>query len=75
LKRLIDCWETNSLPDLSGGNIAELSLPARANFASRIARYFSIGFIKSWMIAIPEMQGPFVWSGTQVCDFIDSLYW
>ena len=33
-----------------------------------------IGFIKSGTIAIPEIQRPFVWSSTQVRDFIDSLY-
>ncbi|MFY1645058.1 DUF262 domain-containing protein [Methanoculleus bourgensis] len=31
-------------------------------------------WVKSNEIAIPEIQRPFVWSTTQVRDFIDSLY-
>lgn len=33
-----------------------------------------IGYIRNEEIAIPEIQRPFVWSGTQVRDLIDSLY-
>ena len=33
-----------------------------------------LNWIKSGEIAIPEIQRPFVWSSTKVCDFIDSLY-
>lgn len=33
-----------------------------------------LGTIRNEEIAIPEIQRPFVWSGTQVRDLIDSLY-
>ena len=33
-----------------------------------------LGYIRSEEIAIPEIQRPFVWSGAQVRDLIDSLY-
>lgn len=33
-----------------------------------------LGFIDCGDIAIPEIQRPFVWNGTQVRDLIDSLY-
>lgn len=33
-----------------------------------------IGYIRNEEIAIPEIQRPFVWSGSQVRDLIDSLY-
>lgn len=33
-----------------------------------------LGWIKSGDIAIPEIQRPFVWTNTQVRDFLDSLY-
>jgi len=33
-----------------------------------------LAWIKSEEIAIPEIQRPFVWNGTKVRDFIDSLY-
>lgn len=33
-----------------------------------------LSWIKSGEIAIPEIQRPFVWSGTKVRDLIDSLY-
>ena len=33
-----------------------------------------LGYIRSDDIAIPEIQRPFVWSGAQVRDLIDSLY-
>ena len=33
-----------------------------------------LGFIKSGLIAIPEIQRPFVWKPIQVRDLIDSLY-
>ena len=33
-----------------------------------------LGYIRNEEIAIPEIQRPFVWSGAQVRDLIDSLY-
>ena len=33
-----------------------------------------LGYIKAGEIAVPEIQRPFVWSGKQVRDLIDSLY-
>ena len=33
-----------------------------------------LGFVRNGEIAIPEIQRPFVWSGAQVRDLIDSLY-
>lgn len=33
-----------------------------------------LGFIRNEEIAIPEIQRPFVWSGAQVRDLVDSLY-
>lgn len=33
-----------------------------------------LGFIEAGSIAIPEIQRPFVWKGSQVRDLIDSLY-
>ena len=33
-----------------------------------------LGLIASNDIAIPEIQRPFVWKGSQVRDLIDSLY-
>ena len=33
-----------------------------------------LGFIEAGTIAIPEIQRPFVWKGSQVRDLIDSLY-
>jgi hypothetical protein len=33
-----------------------------------------LSWVKSGEIAIPEIQRPFVWSSTQVRDFLDSLY-
>jgi uncharacterized protein with ParB-like and HNH nuclease domain len=33
-----------------------------------------LNFIKSEMIAIPDIQRPFVWKPKQVRDLIDSLY-
>jgi len=32
-----------------------------------------LGLIASGDIAIPEIQRPFVWKKTQVCDLLDSL--
>lgn len=34
-----------------------------------------LSWIQSGEIAIPEIQRPFVWSGSKVRDLIDSLYW
>ena len=31
-------------------------------------------WIKTYYIAIPEIQRPFVWNAVKVSDFIDSLY-
>ena len=33
-----------------------------------------LGFVRNGEIAISEIQRPFVWSGAQVSDLIDSLY-
>ena len=33
-----------------------------------------LGYINAGDIAIPEIQRPFVWSKTQVRDFVDSLF-
>ena len=33
-----------------------------------------LSYVKDWVIAIPEIQRPFVWKSTQVRDLIDSLY-
>ena len=33
-----------------------------------------LSWIKAKEIAIPEIQRPFVWGSTKVCDLIDSLY-
>ena len=33
-----------------------------------------VNWVKSGEIAIPEIQRPFVWDSTKVCDLMDSLY-
>ena len=33
-----------------------------------------LGIIRNGEVAIPEIQRPFVWKGSQVRDLIDSLY-
>ena len=33
-----------------------------------------LSYVKDWVIAIPEIQRPFVWDSTKVRDLIDSLY-
>ena len=33
-----------------------------------------LGYVRGGIIAIPEIQRPFVWDSTKVRDLIDSLY-